>query len=265
MAKATAVLDSLAQRGEATPAQLAELAGEPRSTIHRLLSTLEELDLVEPGRRRGTCMLGFKLFQLGTTVVSRFDERQAALPVMERIHEDIGETTFLCIRRGDEGVCIERLDGKQVNLRTLSLGGSLPLHAGSAPRALLAFAPPAAWDDYLQRADPQAFTAKPFAIPDAVIEELHATRDRGYAISDQDITPGVASLGAPIFDHAGAVRAALSIGGLRDPILGPGSRALELLRNGATEISRTLDHMEESAAGCRRQGRHPPRAWRAVG
>src|ERR671937_1736632 len=98
LAKAVAVLDHVAAEGEVTPARLAELTGEPRSTVYRLLASLQQLELVEPGRRRGTYLLGLKLFRLGSTVVSRFDERQAALPVMERIHEEIGETTFLCVR-----------------------------------------------------------------------------------------------------------------------------------------------------------------------
>jgi DNA-binding IclR family transcriptional regulator len=242
LVKAMALLDHVADEGETTPARLAELTGEPRSSIYRLLATLQGLELVEPGHHRGTYMLGLKLFRLGSTVVSRFDERQAALPVMERIHEEIGETTFLCVHRGDEAVCIERLDGKQVTLLALSLGGSMPLHAGSAPRALLAFQPPATWETYLEHTHLDAFTPKSLTTPEAVLDELRATRERGYAISDGDVTPGVASIGAPIFDHRGLARASLSIGGLREPILGNGSRALELVRAGAAEISRTLGH-----------------------
>jgi DNA-binding IclR family transcriptional regulator len=71
---------------------------------------------------------------------------------------------------------------------------------------------------------------------------VRATRERGYAISDEDVTPGVASIGVPVFDHSGSVRASLSIGGLREPILGEGSSALELARAAAAEISRTLGH-----------------------
>src|SRR5918996_1511911 len=65
LAKAVAVLDHVAAEGEVTPARLAELTGEPRSTVYRLLASLQELDLVEPGRRRGTYLLGVKLFRLG--------------------------------------------------------------------------------------------------------------------------------------------------------------------------------------------------------
>ncbi|MBV9195826.1 MAG: IclR family transcriptional regulator [Solirubrobacterales bacterium] len=242
LSKAVCLLDHIAEQGEVTPARLAELAGEPRSTVYRLLASLQELELVEPGPRRGTYVLGVKLFRLGRAVVSRFDERQAALPVMQRIHDEIGETTFLLIRRGYEAVCIERIDGTRVNLLALGLGGSLPLHAGSAPRAMLAFMAPSEWDDYLDHVPLEAYTSKSIITREQLIAELEATRERSYAISDEDVTPGVASVGAPIFDHDGAIRASLSVGGMREPILGDGSRAIELLLEGAAEISRALGH-----------------------
>ena len=58
-------------------------------------------------------------------MIARFDERQAALPVMRRIHEETEETVYLCVRRGREAVCIERLDGLWVQSMALRLGGSL--------------------------------------------------------------------------------------------------------------------------------------------
>ncbi len=242
LAKAMALLDYIAEEGEATPARLAELSGEPRSTVYRLLGSLRELDFVEPGRRRGTYLLSLKLFRLGSTVVSRFDVRQAALPVMERIHDEMGETTFLCVRRGYDAVCIERIDGARVNLLALSLGGSLPLHAGAVSRALLAFEPPTEWEAYLENRELERLTPKTPGTRDALIEELRATRERGYSISDEDVTLGVAAVGAPIFDHTGKVRAAMSVGGVRDLVLGAGSRATALVCDGAVAISRTLGH-----------------------
>ena len=240
LGKAMALIDRIAEVGAATPAQLAELTGEPRSTVYRLLANLQQLELVEPGPRRGTFVLGLKLFRLGNTVASRFDERQAALPVMERIHAELGETTFLCVRRGYNAVCIERIDGTRVNLLALSLGGSLPLHAGGASRALLAFEPEAFWDEYLEHGGPEALTARTPVTRDALLDELRDTRARGYAISEQEVIPGIAAFGAPIFDHTGAVRASLSVGGLREQLFERREHAIDLLRDAAAEISRTL-------------------------
>src|SRR5207244_1968002 len=86
---------------------------------------LQALDMVEAGSRPGTYRLGWRLLRLGSAVIARLDERQAALPVMERIHERTGETVFLCVRRGDDAVGIERLDGLRVQWLMLRPGGDL--------------------------------------------------------------------------------------------------------------------------------------------
>jgi DNA-binding IclR family transcriptional regulator len=242
IAKAVQLIEQIAEMGEATPAQLAEATGEPRSTVYRLLKSLQELELVEPGRRRGTYLLGLKLFQLGSTVISRFDVRQAALPEMERLHERFEETTFLCVPRGDDAVCIERIDGARVNLLALRIGGTLPLHLGSASRALLAHQPETFWEEYLDRRPLEALTPKTPATKEAVCAELRATRQRGYAISDEDVTPGVASVGAPIFDHAGTVVASLSMGGLRDRILEEPEEPIAAVLAATAAVSRLLGH-----------------------
>src|SRR5207237_1354039 len=122
--------------------------GEPRTTVYRLIRALERAEFVEPAEQPGRYRLGLKLFRLGGAVVARFDERQAALPQMEALHAATGETVFLCIRRGLEAVCIERLEGFRAVSLALTLGGVLPLHAGAAPRVLLAAEPESAWRDY---------------------------------------------------------------------------------------------------------------------
>jgi DNA-binding IclR family transcriptional regulator len=83
---------------------------------------------------------------------------------------------------------------------------------------------------------------------DALLDELRATRERGYAVSDEDVTRGIAAFGAPIFDHTGAVRASLSVGGIREHLYQHRERAIELLRSATAEISRTLGYDASLAA-----------------
>src|SRR5881394_731866 len=219
LAKAVLLLEALADEREATPRRLSELLHEPRTTVYRLLTGLQALDMVEAGSRPGTYRLGWRLLRLGSAVIARLDERQAALPVMERIHERTGETVFLCVRRGDDAVCIERLDGLRVQSLMLRLGGSLPLHVGAGPRALLAWGPRAEWEAYVARVPLEAITEKTPVTREALFAELERSVEQGYAVSDEDVTPGIASLGAPIFDYTGGVRAALSVGGMRQFVL----------------------------------------------
>ncbi len=241
LAKVAAILDGLAAEGELTPARLAELVDAPRSTVYRLLGSLQQAGFVEQGARRGTYRLGLKLLRLGSAVAAQFDERRAALPVMERLHRETGETIFLCARRGDSAVCIERLDGRRVQSLALLLGGSLPLHAGAAPRVLLAYESEEVWEGYLARGELQIYTRRTPAARDELLHELRAIRAQGYAVSDEDVTPGIAAIGAPVFDYSGAIRASLSVSGVRPEILGDAADTMiERVVRGAREVSRGL-------------------------
>ena len=241
LGKATRLLDLLAEGGEMTVQALAEAAREPRSSVYRLLGSLREAELVEPGARRGTYRLGIKLLKLSGAVTSRFDERRAALPAMERLHEQTEETVFLSVPRGREAVCIERIEGRWVQSMALTLGGGLPLHIGAGPRALLAFLAEETWMDYLAGGALEPFTAHSITDPDALLADLRLTRERGYSVSDEDVVIGMAALGAPIFDYRGKLRAALSFSGPKPSVLGEAqSENIEAIKAAARETSRAL-------------------------
>ena len=243
LGKATRMLDLLADGGEMTVQALADAAKEPRSSVYRLLGGLREAELVEPGGRRGTYRLGIKLLRLSGAVILRFDERRGALPAMERLHEHTEETVFLSVLRGREAVCIERIEGRWVQSMALTLGGSLPLHIGAGPRALLAFLGEEAWMEYLAAGELTPFTEHSITDPDALLADLRATRERGYAISDEDVVVGMAALGAPILDYRGKLRAALSFSGPKPSVLGEREHAnVEAIKAGARDSSRALGY-----------------------
>ncbi|MCW2994716.1 MAG: putative transcriptional regulator, IclR family protein [Conexibacter sp.] len=244
VAKVAQLLEALAERPEASVAELAEVVDEPRSSLYRLLRSLRDVGYVEPGSRRGTFRLGLKLLELGSAVADHFDVRRSALPVMERLHEETGETVYVCVRRDDAAVCIERLEGRRVQSLALRVGGSQPLHAGAASRALLAFEDRADWDGYWRRnAAPRlpALTDRTPVTKGALFAALERAVAEGMAVSDQDVTVGIAALGVPIFDRSGTPCAALSISGVREEILNAETDALGTrLREGAAEISAAM-------------------------
>lgn len=238
--RAMALWRVLADEQRATPVRLARALGMRVDEVEQLLARMVLLGLVERGPR-SSFHLGLGLFRLGSSVLGRFDVRQAALPVMERIHERTEQTINLCIRRDHDAVCIERLDGRWVQSMALRIGGSLPLHVGAAPRALLAAEPRSFWQEYMRSARLEAMTPRTPVTPAAILAELEQVVATGYAVSDCDVVPGIASLGAAIRDHAGRPCAALSMGGLREQVLGDGIGAnIELVVAGTAEISAAL-------------------------
>jgi DNA-binding IclR family transcriptional regulator len=246
LGKAAALVDVLAEWPESTAAELAELTDQPRSTVYRLLDSLQRLGWVEHGSARGRFRLGMRLFRIGSTVAGRFDERRAAMPVMEQLHEITGDSIFLAVRRDWEAVCIERLDGNRVQSLALRVGGSLPLHAGGVSRALLAFEPEEMWSAYVRSRELDPFTANTIITASGLFENLRHVREQGYAISDQDVTVGIGAVAVPVFDHRRQVCAALSISGARDAVIGESRRRMvELAVDAAQRISQALGHVPE--------------------
>ena len=243
LVKAGALMEALAQERIATSARLTELIDEPVSSVYRMLATLADIGWVEQIGHRGPYRIGGKMLSLASDLTRHLDIRRAALPVLKRIHEATGETTFLCVRHGTRAVCIERIDGVRVNSRVLRLGRSLPLHVGAAPRALLAFADREGWEEYAAIAALTENLGHDIS-RSALYAELEDIRTAGFVVSDNTVTPGIAAVGAPIFDSRGAVAASLSVSGLRDGILAvPADGApsvTDLVRDGASELSNYL-------------------------
>jgi DNA-binding IclR family transcriptional regulator len=241
--KTGALFDLLAERGELSSSAIADEMGEPRSSIYRLLASLDNLGWVEPGSRRGTYRLGLKFIGLGSAVAHRLDVRRLALPVMEHLHTLTGETVFLCVRREWRAVCIERIDGARVQSLALRIGESLPLHAGAAPRTLLAFESEELWEQYIESDDLEVYTDSTPHQPATLVRKLESIRNDGVAVSDGDVTVGIAAVGAPIFDHRGQIAAALSISGLREVLLGDTLDASRLVTEAAADISANLGYL----------------------
>jgi len=245
LGKAARLLDELADHPDESAPSLATRLGEPRPTVYRLVQDLMALGYVEQGPRRGTYRLGMELFRLGSLVGLRLDLRERAAPVMSQIHEATGETVYLIIRQHYQAVCIDRVEGLHIRSMALHLGGSLPLHLGAGPRVLLAYESRDFWERYLDEAELTAMTPRSPTSKAGITALLEEVLHHGYAISDEDVTLGIGSVGAPIFGHNGTVQAALSVGGLRATVLGDGGeRATELVVEGAAEVSRALGYRE---------------------
>ena len=243
LAKAGALLDALDADGELTPSELADRLGEPRSSVYRLLASLEELGFVAPGMTRGTFQLGMKLYRLGNSAVRNRDIRSAALPSMVDLRDKTGSTVFLAIRSGDQVLCLERIEGHVIVNNALLPGTTGPLHVGAVGKVLLAAEPEEFWEAYAERTALPAFTPHTLTTREALTRTLTQVRATGVAISDEDRLLGMAGVGAPIRDHEDQICGAVSFSGMKPLILGEHTEAsIALVREGARVISAALGY-----------------------
>jgi DNA-binding IclR family transcriptional regulator len=193
--KAVTILRAVAEE----PATLAELVGRtglPRATAHRLAVALEGHRLLTRDAA-GAWVPGPALAELGRAGT---DLAQLAERHLVTLRDASGESAQFYVRDGASRVCIAAAERAHGLRDTVPVGARLPMTAGSAAHALLAFAPA---DEVTPLLPNASFTAR----------TLLDVRRRGWAHSIAEREPGVASLSAPVRDGAGAVLGAVSISG----------------------------------------------------
>jgi DNA-binding IclR family transcriptional regulator len=130
------------------------------------------------------------------------------------------------------------VDGRfQVRVLALQLGGRLPVHCGAAPVALLLGMSDAEITTLLRNHTYTRYTDNTIQTLDDLLSTVHASQARGYVLSWEDVTPGVAAIGAPVRDHTGHVVAAISVAGIIQRF-SPERRAF--LANTVTGAARSL-------------------------
>ena len=212
--RAAAILRSFSeQRAELTLSEVARATGLTTSTVHRLLSAMQQNQLVRQTRERRYAP-GPLIVQLvrGGAVATTL--REAALRTMAALRDEVEETVGLhSLLSTDERVVVDQVESHQPLRRTYTeLGVPIPLPYGAPGKALCAWLPPARRDAILDRG---LRSLTPTTVTDA--EELRGQLDEirrlGYAISLAERTPGIRSVAAALFDHNGAVTGCLSVSG----------------------------------------------------
>ena len=104
-------------------------------------------------------------------------------------------TSFLSVVSGTELVCVECAQGHAIDSLILRPGRVLPLHAGAAGRVALAYFEDADAERYLAGAPFPAYNENTLVSVEQLREDIRLTRERGYALSDEDVTLGVGAVG----------------------------------------------------------------------
>ena len=223
-----------------SPVNLKQLATETKlhpSTAHRILAVMVDhrlVDRIEPGTYR----LGIRLLELGSLVKSRISVRQEAVPHMQTLHEELGETVNLSVRHEDEVVYIERASNSNAMMRVVQIiGARAPLHITAVGKLFLAEESPEKSADYARRTGLPRFTDNTLTDPETLMKELDKIRRQGYAFDNEEAERGVSCIGAGIYNDEGRLVAGLSVSAPSDRL----NRAWAAqVRQTAENISRAI-------------------------
>ncbi|MEJ6389480.1 HTH-type transcriptional regulator BhcR [Gymnodinialimonas sp. 2307UL20-7] len=211
--RAMEVFEHLSTLPGATLSALAEDLGQSPATVYRILVTLEGRGLVEFDQGAQVWHVGARAFVIGARYLRRTSLVDRARPVLRQLMEATGETANLGVARDMNVLFVGQVE-THATIRAFFPPGTLsPMHSSGIGKALLAQMS----DDRLSRlfatAPLDQFTPKTLTEPTALRADLEATRERGYAIDDEEKNEGMRCIAAPIFDLSGGAIAGLSVSG----------------------------------------------------
>jgi DNA-binding IclR family transcriptional regulator len=209
--RAAAILGAFdAAHRELTLAALVARCGLPRSTTHRTAERMIRLGWLEkPGDRY---RIGNRLFEVASLAPIRLELREAALPFLQDLHEATRITVQLGVLEGTQVLVVDKITGHRSMPMLSQVGGMIPAYASALGRAILAYSQPAVIDAALAGPLP-ARTPRTLTSKVAILRELTAVPERGWAIDREEGNIGVSCVAAPIFGPLGDVAAALSVTG----------------------------------------------------
>jgi DNA-binding IclR family transcriptional regulator len=185
-----------------------------RTTTWRILATLERERLVSLDRETGWYSLGFGLIDLAGQAVGTSMARSART-LLQRLAARTGETAALAVMRdGALTYVAEAVAGAIVSVTWQ--GRSVPLHATSTGKVLLAFSGRDEVRELLslpRGGRLRRFTSTTITSRTALVEELVRTRERGFSVCQGEFEESAWGVSAPVLDAAGRPVAVLSIWG----------------------------------------------------
>lgn len=209
--KGLAVLDCFARRPSWSLAELCAALGQNKTTVFRILRTLEDFGYLTKDTKTGRYALGLRLLSLGGAAVRQETLRWQTLAPLQDLARDTGETVQVGVLNGADAVCVQAVEGTHLVRMQGFVGKRTPAHAGALGKTMLA------WLDEADRgalfAGRELVRLTPNTITDLPRLEaaLAIVRARGYALDEEEIEIGLRCIGAPILDASGRVAAALAI------------------------------------------------------
>jgi DNA-binding IclR family transcriptional regulator len=211
VARAIRIVEALAQ----SPAGLTETAkrvGLPKSTVARLLATLEAIDAVERIDDGRVYRLGPIVQRLSSAAGGPAQLTAFARPYLEELTAATGEASGIAIPDGFKVHYVDQIEAKHpVQVRDWT-GELVPMHVVPSGLVIMAHWPEEQISSYLER-DLERMTPNTVTDPDRIRRRLAEIRKTGFFWVFEEFVEGINSVAAPVLERNGLITAALHVHG----------------------------------------------------
>lgn len=190
---------------------LSTALGVSKSTIHRLLMSLNVENYVSQEPSTGKYLLGLKFIEIGELVSENLDIRKVTSSFLKELASRTQETVHLVIMEKNEVVYIDKVESPATVRMYSRVGKRTLMHCTGVGKVFLANLPTEVVQSILMQQPMVGFTKNTIISKEELLKQLKLIKKNGYAFDDEEHEEGVKCIAAPIKDYNGNVIAAISI------------------------------------------------------
>lgn len=205
------IVEELRERNGARVSELATSLDLPKSTIHRHLKTLEELEYVM--KTGDIYHVGSQFLYVGTAVHNRETAYAYIEPLIKELATETDERAQFMIEEHGYMVYVHRETGNHAVQTDTQLGKQMPIHATSGGKAILAEMTDGEVEDIIERHGLPKITENTITDEGRFHEELQEIRKNGVSYNDQEYIDDLRSVSVPVIKPNGQPLGAIGISG----------------------------------------------------
>lgn len=214
-----------------------------KSTIHRLLNTLEKHSYVKKANNDGIYQLGLKFLEMNEAVIENLDIVQLAHPVLEKLTNEVSEITHLAMLENFELIYIDKVESNSTIRIYSQTGKRGPLHCTGVGKAIAAYFPEQKLERFFEKTELKRFTQNTLTSKQAFKNELKKIRANGYSMDNEEHEEGIRCVSVPVFDHLGDVHFAISLTGTINRMTEQRlEEIIPLIKKSAQDISKQIGY-----------------------
>jgi DNA-binding IclR family transcriptional regulator len=209
-----AVLEAIAERSSGmSNADVHRRLKIPKSSASYILRTLVKGGYLRRDRESGRYHLGLKVVGLSHRALAGLDVREIAQPVLRQLVDSTQLTAHLAILDNHQAVYIEKQDAPGFVKMNTWVGRRLDVHSTSVGKVLISTFDEAQIAELVAHRGLSKRTTQTIATVPRLLRDLEKVRELGYAIDDEENSPGVRCVAAPIFNSESSIEAAIGVSG----------------------------------------------------
>lgn len=218
--------------------ELGRRMGLHKSTVHGLVTSLEQVGLVARNPRTRRYRLGLGLVELGYTVCNSHALLRIAHPYLRYLSDTIGELAYLGVRAGDDRLNVLQVESPHL-MESVGWVPRAPLHCTSTGKVFLAHMPEDELEAYLDKGlistSPQSITD-----PSELRRQLQTVREEGFATSLGEFKVGTNAIAVPVRKDAEIIATLAMVGHSYRFTHEKAIDSLEMLTGTATQVTEKL-------------------------